>query len=243
MITEESNAFFSDKPVVEVRNACIFQEHNVVLEDVNFSVAKGEFVYLVGRTGSGKSSLLRTMYADLPLRLGEIEIADYPIKTIKAHDVPFLRRRLGIIFQDFQLFADRSIDENLYFVMRATGWKDRAKMKQRLAEVLMRVGLGSAGGKMPHQLSGGEQQRVAIARAMINEPILLIADEPTGNLDPQVSDGIIRLFREINHQGTTVLMATHNYQFIKAYPARVLQCTDSRLLDSKYERIELGGYF
>lgn len=239
----ESSSFFSDKPVVSVRNTCIFQEHNVVLEDVNFTIEKGEFVYLVGRTGSGKSSLLRTMYVDLPLRLGDIEIAGYNIKTIKSSDIPYLRRRLGIIFQDFQLFADRSVDENLFFVMRATGWKDRAKMKQRLAEVLMRVGLGSAGSKMPHQLSGGEQQRVAIARALINEPVLLIADEPTGNLDPQVSDGIVRLFREINNTGTTVLMATHNYQFIKSYPARVLKCESSRLLDSNKEKIELGGYY
>lgn len=237
------NYFFSDKPVVSVRNACIFQEHNVVLEDVNFTIEKGEFVYLVGRTGSGKSSLLRTMYVDLPLRLGDIEIAGYDIKKIKPSDIPYLRRRLGIIFQDFQLFADRSVDENLLFVMRATGWKDRAKMKQKLAEVLMRVGLGSAGSKMPHQLSGGEQQRVAIARALINEPVLLIADEPTGNLDPQVSDGIVRLFREINNSGTTVLMATHNYQFIRSYPARVLKCESSKLLDSNKEKIELGGYY
>ncbi len=239
----ESSPFFSDKPVVAIRNACIFQEHNVVLEDVSFTIDKGEFIYLVGRTGSGKSSLLRTMYVDLPLRLGEIEIAGYDVKTIKTSEIPFLRRRLGIIFQDFQLFADRTVDENLFFVMRATGWKDRAKMKQRLAEVLMRVGLGTAGSKMPHQLSGGEQQRVAIARALINEPILLIADEPTGNLDPQVSDGIVQLFREINYMGTTVLMATHNYQFIKNYPARVLKCENNRLLDSKYEKIELGGYY
>lgn len=239
----ESNLFFSDKPVVSVRNACIFQEHNVVLEDVNFNIEKSEFVYLVGRTGSGKSSLLRTMYLDLPLRLGDIEIAGYNIKKIKTSEIPYLRRRLGIIFQDFQLFADRSVDENLFFVMRATGWKDRAKMKQRLAEVLMRVGLGTSGSKMPHQLSGGEQQRVAIARALINEPVLLIADEPTGNLDPQVSDGILRLFREINNAGTTVLMATHNYQVIKSYPARVLKCEGSKLLDSNKENIELGGYY
>lgn len=239
----ESNLFFSDKPVVSVRNACIFQEHNVVLEDVHFNIEKGEFVYLVGRTGSGKSSLLRTMYLDLPLRLGDLEIAGYDLKKIKTSEIPYLRRRLGIIFQDFQLFADRSVDENLFFVMRATGWKDRAKMKQRLAEVLMRVGLGTSGSKMPHQLSGGEQQRVAIARALINEPVLLIADEPTGNLDPQVSDGIIRLFREINHTGTTVLMATHNYQVIKSYPARVLKCEGNRLLDSNNENIELEGYY
>ncbi len=240
---EHSNPFFSDKPVVSVVNACIFQEHNVVLEDVNFNIARGEFVYLVGRTGSGKSSLLRTMYVDLPLRLGDIDIAGYNIKIIKTGDIPFLRRRLGIIFQDFQLFADRSVDENLFFVMRATGWKDRTKMKHKLAEVLMRVGLGTSGNKMPHQLSGGEQQRVAIARALINDPMLLVADEPTGNLDPLVSDGILQLFKEINKSGTTILMATHNYQFIKAYPARVLKCEGNHLLDSNLQQIELGGYY
>ncbi len=235
----DSSQFFDDRPVLDVKNACIFQEHKVVLEDVNFSISKGEFVYLVGRTGSGKSSLMRTIYADLPLKLGDIEVAGYAIKKIKFPDVPFLRRRLGIIFQDFQLFADRTIDENLLFVMKATGWKDRSKMKKRLSEVLMRVGLGSSGNKMPHQLSGGEQQRVVIARALINEPVMLVADEPTGNLDPHVSLGILELFKEINRSGTTVLMATHNYQFIKEFPARVLKCEHNKLLDSQREKFEL----
>lgn len=234
---------FSDHPVVDVRNACIFQEHQVVLEDVHFSVAQGEFVYLIGRTGSGKSSLMRTLYADLPLRLGEMDVVGYSIKNIDRSDVPFLRRRLGIIFQDFQLFADRSVDENLNFVMRATGWTERARMKKRLAEVLMQVGLGSAGTKMPHQLSGGEQQRVAIARSLINEPILLVADEPTGNLDPNVSEGILKLFQEINERGTTVLMATHSHEFVRNYPARVLKCEHGRLLDSHREDFELSSYY
>ncbi|MEM9830154.1 MAG: ATP-binding cassette domain-containing protein [Bacteroidota bacterium] len=238
---EES--LFDDKPVVDVRNACVFQEHQVVLEDVHFSVSRGEFVYLVGRTGSGKSSLMRTLYADLPLRIGEMEVAGYSIKKISRSDVPYLRRRLGIIFQDFQLFADRTVDENLNFVMRATGWKDRAKMKKRLAEVLMQVGLGSAGTKLPHQLSGGEQQRVAIARSLINEPILLVADEPTGNLDPSVSEGILKLFREINERGTTVLMATHSHEFVRNYPARVLKCEHGRLLDSQREDFELSSTY
>ena len=238
---EES--FLDDKPVVDVQNACIFQEHQVVLEDVHFSIARGEFVYLVGRTGSGKSSLMRTLYADLPLRIGEMEVAGYSIKTISRSDVPYLRRRLGIIFQDFQLFADRTVDENLNFVMRATGWKDRAKMKKRLAEVLMQVGLGSAGTYLPHQLSGGEQQRVAIARSLINEPILLVADEPTGNLDPSVSEGILKLFQEINERGTTVLMATHSHEFVRNYPARVLKCEHGRLLDSQREDFELNSTY
>ena len=239
----EVTDIFSNEPVVKVEGACIFQEHNVVLEDVNFIVGKGEFVYIIGRTGSGKSSLLRTLYADLELRLGEMEVAGYRIKEIKLPEVPYLRRRLGIIFQDFQLFADRTIDENLKFVMRATGWKDRTKMKQRLSDVLVRVGLGSAGSKKPHQLSGGEQQRVAIARALINEPVLLVADEPTGNLDPQVSEGIFKLFLEINQQGTTVLMATHNHEFVKKYPARVLKCENGRLRDSLKEDFELASYY
>ena len=234
---------FSDKPVVNVQNVCIFQEHNVILEDVNFSVDKGEFIYLIGRTGSGKSSLLRTLYVDLSLRLGEAEVVGYPIKTIKREDVPFLRRRLGIIFQDFQLFADRTVNENLTFVMKATGWKDRTKIKRRLAEVLIRVGLGSSGSKMPHQLSGGEQQRVTIARALINEPLILMADEPTGNLDPQVSEGIIKLFMDINKSGTTILMATHDHQFVRKFPARILKCENGRLLDSKREQFELLSYY
>jgi len=234
-----NDSSFDHRPVVEVSNACIFQEHRVVLEDVHFKIEKGEFVYLIGRTGSGKSSLLRTLYADLPLQLGDMEVAGYFIKNIKFSEVPFLRRRLGIIFQDFQLFADRTVDENLLFVMRATGWKDRSKMKKRLSEVLMRVGLGSSGNKMPHQLSGGEQQRVVIARALINEPVLLVADEPTGNLDPQVSLGILELFREINRSGTTILMATHNYQFIKEFPDRILKCENGKLLDSQKEKFGL----
>ena len=234
---------FSNQPLVRVENVCVFQGHNVVLEDVNFSVNKGDFVYIIGRTGSGKSSLLRTLYADLELRLGEMEVTGYSIKTIKKSEVPFLRRRLGIIFQDFQLFADRTVDENLKFVMRATGWKDRTKMKQRLSDVLVRVGLGSAGFKKPHQLSGGEQQRVAIARALINEPLLLVADEPTGNLDPQVSEGIFKLFLEINRQGTTVLMATHNHEFVKKYPSRVLKCENGHLLDSQKENFDLASYY
>ena len=234
---------FSNHPVVRVENVCVFQGHNVVLEDVNFSVNKGDFVYIIGRTGSGKSSLLRTLYADLELRLGEMEVAGYSIKKIKKSEVPFLRRRLGIIFQDFQLFADRTVDENLKFVMRATGWKDRTKMKQRLSDVLVRVGLGSAGFKKPHQLSGGEQQRVAIARALINEPLLLVADEPTGNLDPQVSEGIFKLFLEINRQGTTVLMATHNHEFVKKYPSRVLKCENGHLRDSLKDNFDMASHY
>lgn len=230
---------FSSDPVVRVREASIFQDNSTVLADLNFDIDKGEFVYLVGRTGSGKSSLLKTLYADLSLRLGDITVAGFDIRGIKSSDVPSLRRKLGIIFQDFQLFADRTVAENLMFVMKATGWRDTTKMKTRLNEVLMDVGLGSIEKKMPHQLSGGEQQRVVIARALLNEPMILIADEPTGNLDPEVSHGIIKIFQQINKSGTAILMATHSYGLIKKFPYRVLKCEDGKVLDSAKEHFEL----
>lgn len=234
---------FSSDPVVEVNEATIYQEDQTVLNSINFKINKGEFVYLVGRTGSGKSSLLKTLYADLKLRDGAVDVAGFNVRNIKSKDIPYLRRKIGIIFQDFQLFPDRTVTENLVFVMKATGWKDKSKMKTRLAEVLMRVGLGAAADKQPHQLSGGEQQRVVIARALINEPVILIADEPTGNLDPQVSDGIFKLFLEINRSGTAILMATHNHQFIDQYPNRILKCENGKLLDSEKEEFELAGHY
>lgn len=230
---------FSSDPVVRVKEASIFQDHNTVLSDLNFEIDKGEFVFLIGRTGSGKSSLLKTLYADLPLRLGEISVAGFNIRDIKTSQVPLLRRKVGIIFQDFQLFPDRTVGENLNFVMKATGWKDTARMKNRLAEVLMQVGLGAVEKKMPHQLSGGEQQRVVIARALINEPLILIADEPTGNLDPEVSNGILKIFQQINKSGTAILMATHSYGLIRRFPARVLKCEDGKILDSNKDTFEL----
>jgi cell division transport system ATP-binding protein len=230
---------FSTDPVVRVKEATIFQDHNSVLNNISFEIEKGEFVFLIGRTGSGKSSLLKTLYADLPLRLGDISVAGYNIREIKSKHVPLLRRKIGIIFQDFQLFPDRTVIENLTFVMKATGWSDGAKMKARQAEVLMQVGLGAVEKKMPHQLSGGEQQRVVIARALVNEPQILIADEPTGNLDPEVSSGILKLFQQINRSGTAILMATHSYGLIRKFPARVLKCEDAKILDSKKDKFEL----
>jgi cell division transport system ATP-binding protein len=230
---------FSSDPVVRVTDASIFHDHNTVLYDVNFEIEKGEFVFLVGRTGSGKSSLLKTLYADLPLRLGDVHIAGHKIRGIKNNEVPLLRRKLGIIFQDFQLFNDRTVAENLMFVMKATGWRDSGKMKARLSEVLMQVGLGSVERKMPHQLSGGEQQRVVIGRALLNEPMILLADEPTGNLDPEVSNGIMKIFQQINRSGTAILMATHSYGLIKRFPTRILKCEDGRLMDSAKEKFEL----
>lgn len=231
---------FSSDPVVRVKDASIFQEQNTVLRDINFEIDKGEFVFIIGRTGSGKSSLLKTLYADLPLRQGEMSVAGFSIREIKPQQVPLLRRKIGIIFQDFQLLPDRTVGENLLFVMKATGWKDNAKMKNRLAEVLMQVGLGAVEKKMPHQLSGGEQQRVVIARALLNEPVILIADEPTGNLDPEVAQGIMKIFQQINKSGTAILMATHSYGLIKKFPTRVLKCEDGKLLDSNKDQFELS---
>jgi len=230
---------FSSEPVVRVTDANIFQEHHTVLSNINFDIEKGEFVFLVGRTGSGKSSLLKTLYADLPLRVGDIQIAGHNIRGIRSADVPMLRRKLGIIFQDFQLFNDRTVSENLMFVLKATGWSDNSKMRTRLNEVLMQVGLGSVEKKMPHQLSGGEQQRVVIARALLNEPQILLADEPTGNLDPEVSNGIMRIFQQINKSGTAILMATHSYGLIKRFPTRILKCEDGKVYDSAVEKFEL----
>lgn len=230
---------FSSSPVVSLREVAIYQDVNTILSNVNFDIDKGEFVYLVGRTGSGKSSLLKTLYADLPLLTGNASIADFKLTKLPRKQVPYLRRKIGIIFQDFQLLMDRSVSDNLKFVLRATGWKDKSKIKQRLSEVLMRVGLDSAATKMPHQLSGGEQQRVVIARALLNEPVILFADEPTGNLDPMVADEIMSLFLEINNSGTAVLMATHNYEIINRYPKRVLKCVQGKVLDSRVQEFTL----
>ncbi len=217
---------FSSEPVLALDKADIFQDTRLVLGEVSFAVHKGEFVYLIGRTGSGKSSLLKTLYADLRLQSGSGTVAGVPLQKINAKDIPFLRRKIGIVFQDFQLFFDRNVEENLRFVLKATGWTDKKKMADRISEVLMQVGLGTAQKKMPHQISGGEQQRVVVARAMLNEPQILIADEPTGNLDPAVSDQIMQVFRSINNAGTAVLMATHNYDLLNRYPARTLRVAD-----------------
>lgn len=234
---------FSSDSVVRVKEATIFQDNTSVLDNLTFEIEKGEFVFLIGRTVSGKSSLLKTLYGDLPLRLGDIQVAGFNIREMKDHQVPLLRRKIGIIFQDFQLFADRTVGENLNFVMKATGWRDSAKMKGRLAEVLMNVGLGAVEKKMPHQLSGGEQQRVVIARALINEPLILIADEPTGNLDPEVSNGILKTFQQINRSGTAILMATHSYGLIRKFPARILKCEDKKIQDSAKENFELTSEY
>jgi len=220
---------FDSQPVVSLKNVDIFQEQNSVLQNISFSLVKGEFCYLIGETGSGKSSLLKTLYNDLPLQKGSIQVAGYYINHLKEKETPLLRRKLGVIFQDFQLFYDRSVAENLDFVLKATGWNKKAKRKQRISEVLMKVGLESSANKSPHQLSGGEQQRIVIARALLNDPILLIADEPTGNLDPNVANEIMKLFVKINKSGTTILMATHNHSHLKNFPNRTLLVEDKTI--------------
>ena len=224
---------FSEEPVLTLNQADIYQGKKLVLGDVSFQINKGDFAYLIGRTGSGKTSLLKTLYADLWLQNGKGTVAGYSLEALKPRDVPQLRRKIGIVFQDFQLFPDRSIEDNLKFVLRATGWSNKTEMNNRIADVLMQVGLGTAQKKMPHQLSGGEQQRVVIARAMLNEPQILIADEPTGNLDPAVADQIMKVFQAINNAGTAVLMATHNYDLLNKYPARVLRCQDGQVIELK----------
>jgi cell division transport system ATP-binding protein len=216
--------------IIELEKVSVYHHENLILANVTLFISKGEFLYLIGKTGSGKSSLLKTMYAELPLQSGSALVADYDLARLRRKDIPFLRRKLGIVFQDFQLLMDRSVNENLLFVMRATGWKDKKEMHKRLLEVLAKVNLGNKGNKMPHQLSGGEQQRVAIARALINDPEVILADEPTGNLDPESSEGIISLLMDISGTGRAVVMATHNYTFFDKYPARTLLCENGRVL-------------
>jgi cell division transport system ATP-binding protein len=224
---------FNSEPVVSLQNVNIFQHEQMILSDVNFSINKGEFVFLIGRTGSGKSSLLKTLYADLWLQQGTAQVAGFPIEGLKPSERPFLRRKIGVVFQDFQLFMDRNVNDNLLWVLEATGWTDSSKIKARIAEVLMQVGLASSKDKMPHQLSGGEQQRVVIARALLNEPKILFADEPTGNLDPEVSAQILKLFLEINKAGTAILMATHDFDMIRKFPARILNCENGKVIETK----------
>jgi len=219
--------------IIELKNTSIFQRHNLVLTDVSLTIDKGEFVYLVGKTGSGKSSLLRTLYADLPLLQGEGSIAGYDLKKLKNKEIPFLRRKLGIIFQDFQLLPDRSINDNILYVMKATGWKDKVAMQKRTQEVLEKVHLGTKGFKMPHELSGGEQQRVVIARALVNDPEVILADEPTGNLDTETAQEIIGLLYEISKAGRAVLIATHDFHLFEKFTGRTIRCEGGRISDTK----------
>lgn len=218
--------------VIELKDVNIFQEDNLILNSIDFSLNEGEFKYIIGKTGSGKSSLLKTLYADIPLKNGDGMVAGYDLRKLDKKDIPFLRRKIGIIFQDFQLLNDRTVRDNLIFVMEATGWTDKAKMATNIAEVLNDVGLESKANSMPHQLSGGEQQRVVIARALLNDPILILADEPTGNLDPDTSDDIMNLLININKKtNTAILFATHDYRLIQKFPFTVVRCFEGELLE------------
>lgn len=226
--------------IIEFRNCNIWQQDHLILSDVNFTVSRGEFVYLVGKVGSGKTSLIKTINAQLPLKEGTGIVAGYNLSTIKTREIPYLRRKLGIVFQDFQLLTDRPVNENLEFVLRATGWKNKNDIDARINEVLDKVGLGLKGYKMPHQLSGGEQQRVVIGRALLNDPDIILADEPTGNLDPETSEGIIKLLVDISRTGRAVIIATHNYTILKKFPARTYKCDNDRFYELKEEEeIEL----
>ncbi|WP_297705475.1 ATP-binding cassette domain-containing protein [uncultured Eudoraea sp.] len=217
--------------IVNLKDVAVFQKENMVLNDITLEVKKGEFVYLIGKTGSGKSSLMKTLYADLPLLEGHGRIVGFNLKTLEEKDIPFLRRKLGIVFQDFKLLPDRNINRNLMFVLKATGWKDPDKMDAQIEDVLDKVDMKTKGFKFPHELSGGEQQRIAIARALLNDPELILADEPTGNLDPQTSVEVMKVLQEINKAGRTILMATHDYALLLKYPSKTLKCDGAKVFE------------
>ncbi len=226
--------------IIELSDCAIWQQDHLVLTNVNLSISKGEFMYLVGRVGSGKSSLIKTINAQIPLKEGIGLVAGYNLSKLKKRDIPFLRRKIGIVFQDFQLLTDRSVNANLEFVLKATGWKNKHEIDTRIGEVLEKVGLGLKGYKMPHQLSGGEQQRVVIGRALLNDPDIILADEPTGNLDPETSEGILKLLTDISKTGRAVMFATHNYTLLKKFTARTIKCEDGKLVEvNDDEEIEL----
>ncbi|MFO7844268.1 MAG: ATP-binding cassette domain-containing protein [Bacteroidales bacterium] len=220
--------------IIEFENAQIFQKDNLILKDVNIAVSKGEFVYFIGKVGSGKTSLIKTINAEIPLNEGEGKVAGFDLTRIKIKQVPHLRRKLGIVFQDFKLLTDRSVFENLQFVLKATGWKNKNEINDRIADVLERVGLSYKGYKMPHQLSGGEQQRVVIARALLNDPEIILADEPTGNLDPETSENLMKILFDISNNGRAVIMATHDYNMVKKFTARTFKFEDGKVTEQNH---------
>jgi len=221
------------EPIVFLQDVDIYQKDNLVLNNISLTINKGEFVYLIGKTGSGKSSLLKALYAEISPENGMAEAVGFNLMQLKRSQIPYLRRKIGIVFQDFQLLSDRSVNENLKFVLKATGWEGKKEIKERIEEVLNKVGLGTKGFKFPHELSGGEQQRVVIARALLNDPDLILADEPTGNLDPQTTNEILNLLVEISKNNKAVIMATHDYETIRNFASRTITCDQGKLIDSK----------
>jgi len=217
--------------VLQLKDVSIYQGDSLVLSNVNFEMEKGDFVYLIGKTGTGKSSFMKTLYGDLELTEGEGHIVDFNLRTLKENDIPFLRRKLGVVFQDFKLLNDRTVNGNLEFVLRATGWKDKENIANTIEEVLTRVGMKTKGFKFPYELSGGEQQRIAIARALLNDPELILADEPTGNLDPQTSIEVMEVLQALNKKGHTILMATHDYALLLKYPSKTLKCDENKVYE------------
>ncbi|MCA1763534.1 MAG: cell division ATP-binding protein FtsE [Cryomorphaceae bacterium] len=219
--------------IIELKNAFIYQDDHLVLSNVNIQINKGDFVYLIGKTGTGKSSILKTLYGALPLKDGEGMIGEFDLANLKRKQIPYLRRSLGIVFQDFELLSDRTVNDNLLFVLKATGWKNKSEMELRMQEVLDKVGMGNKGYKMPHELSGGEQQRVSVARALLNDPSVILADEPTGNLDPYTTEEILNLLFDISKNGRAVLMATHDYVHMKKFSSRIIRCIDNSVISEK----------
>lgn len=217
--------------ILKLQDVAVFQNENLILNHITLQVKKGEFVYVIGKTGSGKSSFMKTLYADLPLKQGSGTIVEFDLKNLEEKEIPFLRRKLGIVFQDFKLLPDRNVNNNLRFVLKATGWTDDSKMDAKIEEVLDKVGMKTKGFKFPHELSGGEQQRIAIARALLNDPEIILADEPTGNLDPQTSVEVMKVLQDINQTGRTIIMATHDYALILKYPHKTLKCDGSKVFE------------
>jgi len=219
----------AQEQLINYANVQLNRNENIILRSVNLTVNRGDFLYIIGKVGSGKSTLMKSMYGELPIEAGSARVFDYELTSIKRRLVPYLRRKIGIVFQDFQLLIDRSVEKNLEFVLRATGWKNKREIRDRINEVLVQVGMQHKTYKMPHELSGGEQQRVVIARALLNSPSLILADEPTGNLDPETGSQIVSLLQEISERGTAVIMSTHNYAIVQAFPGKIMRCENTEL--------------
>lgn len=221
----------TEELLVKYTDVVLNREENTILRDVNFSVVRGDFLYIIGKVGSGKSTLLKSIYAEIPIMSGDAQVFEYQLQKIKRNQIPYLRRKIGIVFQDFQLLIDRSVEKNLEFVLRSTGWNNKKMIEDRIHEVLVQVGMQNKTYKMPHELSGGEQQRIVIARALLNSPPLILADEPTGNLDPETGSQIVALLQSISEKGTAVIMSTHNYSIVQTFPGKIMRCENRHLID------------